>query len=225
MAAPRKQFDDPRFEKKICQAQVSKGPRDSKEKSKPRRRCPNRPQRESEYRERKPASRVRSQQFIASGLQQLTILNTGGTYLLAGTAAKTAVYVFAKCFRSIWQSIFRNCTHQVESAARSVIFVARDYVGWTSFEAKPAVDAREEFVFLVSQSGFQFVVGQRFVRSRTESCFAWVRVIRGSSLSRQNTIHEITRIDAKNKPSTQWLLHHFSSDQSLPNVSLSSLQS
>jgi hypothetical protein len=80
----------------------------------------------------------------------LPILDAGRTNLLARAAAKTTVDVFAKRFRSVGQSIFRDCAHQVQPAARAIIFVTGNYVGRTSLETKPAVDASEKFLLLLS---------------------------------------------------------------------------
>ena len=83
--------------------------------------------------------------------QQLAILHTGGANLLAGTTPETSIDMFAKRFGSVGQFAFGNCTHQVQSAAWSVVFVAGDYVGRTGFEAEATVDAGQKPLLLLGQ--------------------------------------------------------------------------
>jgi hypothetical protein len=46
---------------------------------------------------------------------------------------------------------FTNSAHQIKASARSVVFIAGDYVSRTCFEAKPAVNASEKFVSFVGK--------------------------------------------------------------------------
>ena len=83
---------------------------------------------------------------MTTRLQQLAILNSGRANLLTGTTPETAIDVFAKRFGSVGQSSFRNRTHQIESAAWAIIFVAGNYICWTRLETKPAVDAGQKLL-------------------------------------------------------------------------------
>jgi hypothetical protein len=47
---------------------------------------------------------------------------------------------------------FTNSAHQIKAPARSVIFIAGDYVSRTCFEAKPTMNASEKFVLLMYKS-------------------------------------------------------------------------
>ena len=87
---------------------------------------------------------------MTTRLQQLPILDSGRANLLTGTTPETPINVFAKRFGSVGQSSFRNRTHQIESAAWPIIFVAGNYICWTRLETKPAVDAGEKFLLLLS---------------------------------------------------------------------------
>ena len=87
---------------------------------------------------------------MTTRLQQLPILDAGRTDLLACSTPKTSIDVFAKRFRSIGQSILRHGSHQVQSAAWSVVFVSGDDVGRTSLETESTVDAREKLLFVFS---------------------------------------------------------------------------
>jgi hypothetical protein len=96
--------------------------------------------------------RLRNKQLLAGGFQQLTILDTSGTHLFTRPATKTTIDVSAECIGCIWQAAFSNGAHQIQPAARAVIFVARDYVSWASFEAEPAVNAGKQFLFFAGES-------------------------------------------------------------------------
>ena len=87
---------------------------------------------------------------MTTRLQQLPILDAGGTNLLACATPKTAIDVFAERCGSIGQSIFRHGPHQVQPAAWAIVFVAGNYICWTSLETKPTVDAGEKFLLLLS---------------------------------------------------------------------------
>ncbi|HEY5443031.1 MAG TPA: hypothetical protein VIJ87_00880, partial [Pyrinomonadaceae bacterium] len=58
---------------------------------------------------------------------------------------------FRKRLRGVCQTTLGNGSHQVETASRSIVFVARDYVSWASLEAQPAVNAGEKFLFFVGK--------------------------------------------------------------------------
>jgi hypothetical protein len=57
-----------------------------------------------------------------------------------------------KGLRVVSEPAFADSAHEIEAAARSVVFVTGDYVGRTSFETKPAVNAGEKFFFFMRES-------------------------------------------------------------------------
>jgi len=94
----------------------------------------------------------RDEQLSACGFQELPILDARGAHLFARATTKTPINMAFEGRRVACESAFTNSTHQVKTAARSVVFVTSDYVGRTSLETKPAVNAREKFFFFMRES-------------------------------------------------------------------------
>jgi hypothetical protein len=68
---------------------------------------------------------------MATCFQQLAILDASRTNLLARATTKTTINVFTEGFGGAGESIFGDGTHQIQSAAWSVVFVTSNYVRWT----------------------------------------------------------------------------------------------
>ena len=107
---------------------------------------PNVLQRQSQQTITKAAPGARLKQFTARGFEQLSILDTGGAYLLTSATTQAAIDVAFESGRITGEPTFADGAHEVEPAAWSIIFVAGDYVGWASFETQAAVNAGEQFV-------------------------------------------------------------------------------
>ena len=90
-------------------------------------------------------------QLGPSALQQLSILNSGGTHLLAGATAKAAIDVPFKGNGIALELALFEGAHQIDASAWAVVLVTRQDVGGTSFEAKTTVNAGEEFLLLRSE--------------------------------------------------------------------------
>ena len=104
-------------------------------------------QQQPEHAVTKTARRSLCEQLAAGSFQQLTIFNAGGTYLFAGTAAKTAINVSFKCVRISLESPLAHGPHQVKPAAWSIVFIAGNDVSRTSFQAQPAVNTGQQLLF------------------------------------------------------------------------------
>jgi hypothetical protein len=57
-----------------------------------------------------------------------------------------------KSLRVAGEPALADSAHEIEAAARSVVFVTGDYVGRTSLETKPAVNTGEKFFFFMPES-------------------------------------------------------------------------
>ena len=55
-----------------------------------------------------------------------------------------------KSRRGAGKPAFTDGPHQIKTAPRSVVLIAGDYVGGTSFEAEATMNTSEKFVFLTS---------------------------------------------------------------------------
>jgi len=86
-------------------------------------------------------------QDFTAGLEQLPVFNAGGTDLFASATTETPVYVRSKSVGSAFQTAFGHRTHEVQTAAWSIVLVTGDDVGRTRFETQPAVNAGEELFF------------------------------------------------------------------------------
>jgi hypothetical protein len=95
--------------------------------------------------------RARSEQFSARSFEQLSILNTRRAHLLASATTKTAIDVALERARVAPEPAFADGAHQVEPAARPVVFVSGDDIGRTRFETQPAVNAGEQLFFLMRE--------------------------------------------------------------------------
>jgi hypothetical protein len=93
--------------------------------------------------------------FSSRSFQKLAILDSGRTDLLTGATTQTTIDVPLECGRVVRESAFTDSAHQVKPAARSVVFIAGDYVSRTSFETQAAVDAGEQFFFFSLESRSQ----------------------------------------------------------------------
>ena len=87
--------------------------------------------------------------------QELAILDSRGTDLLTGTTTQTTIDVSLECGRVAREPAFTDSAHQVKPAARSVVFIAGDYVGRTGFETQAAVNAGEQLFFFSLESRSQ----------------------------------------------------------------------
>ena len=85
---------------------------------------------------------------MPAGFEERAIFNTCWTNLFTSAATQAAINVFAERGRGIWQSTLSDRAHQVQTPAWSIIFIAGNYVGRTCFEAQPAMNASNEFLFL-----------------------------------------------------------------------------
>jgi hypothetical protein len=103
----------------------------------------------------KSSFRTRLKKFSARCFQELAILDSGGTDLLTRTTTQTTIDVPLECGRVARESAFTDSAHQVKPAARSVVFIAGDYVSRTSFETQAAVNAGEQFFFFSLESRSQ----------------------------------------------------------------------
>ena len=81
------------------------------------------------------------------GLDQLAVLNAGGTGCFAGPAIE-AEFQMPPYMLIQWQAFIGDCPHQVDTAARTVIFVSQFGVGRTSRRAKAAMDTIQEVVVI-----------------------------------------------------------------------------
>lgn len=91
--------------------------------------------------------RLRVQQLLTTRLQQLPILNTRRTCLLARPATQTTIYMRGKRRGRILQPSLGHRSHQIDPPAWSIILVPRDHVRRTRFQAQPAMNTREQFLF------------------------------------------------------------------------------
>ncbi len=98
---------------------------------------------------------TRLKKFSSRCFQELAILDSGGTYLLTGSTTQTTIDVTLECRRVAREPAFTDSPHQVKPAARSVVFIAGDYVGRTSFETQAAVNAGEQLFFFSLESRSQ----------------------------------------------------------------------
>ena len=92
-------------------------------------------------------------QFAPSCFEELSILNPCRTHLFARSAAQAAIDVALKRSGSVWQSRFADGAHQVEPAARSIVFITSDDVGRASFQTQAAVNAGKKFLFFTCECG------------------------------------------------------------------------
>jgi hypothetical protein len=69
----------------------------------------------------------------AGSFEQLAVLHTGGTGSFTSSAAETSVDMSFKRQRIRFQPAFRDRAHQIDPAARPIIFVGCHNVSRTSF--------------------------------------------------------------------------------------------
>lgn len=93
----------------------------------------------------------RSEQLRPARLQQLAVLDASRTDRLAGSATETAIDVTFKGRACACESLFADGAHQVETAAWTIVLVASNNVCWACFEAEPAMNAGQEFLFFRAQ--------------------------------------------------------------------------
>jgi hypothetical protein len=103
----------------------------------------------------KPSLGTSLEKFSSRCFQELAILDSRWTDLLTGTTTQTTIDVSLECGRVAREPAFTDSAHQVEPAARSVVFIAGDYIGRTSFQTQAAVDAGEQFLFFSLESRVQ----------------------------------------------------------------------
>jgi hypothetical protein len=103
----------------------------------------------------KSSFRTRLEKFSSRCFQKLTILDSSWTDLFTGTATQTTIDVPLEGGRVAREPTFTDSAHQVKPAARSVVFIAGDYIGRTSFQTQAAVDAGEQFLFFSLESRSQ----------------------------------------------------------------------
>jgi hypothetical protein len=98
---------------------------------------------QTQYAITKSSLGTRLKEFSSRCFQELAILDSRWTDLFTGTTTQTTIDVTLECRRVAREPAFTDRAHQVKPAARSVVFIAGDYVGRTSFETEPAVNAGE----------------------------------------------------------------------------------
>jgi hypothetical protein len=92
-------------------------------------------------------------QFSSCCFQELSILDTRWTYLLAGTATQAAIDMALESGRIALEPAFTDRSHQIKAAARSVVFIAGDNVGRTRLQTQPTVNAGEQLLFFGGERG------------------------------------------------------------------------
>ena len=100
----------------------------------------------------KAAGRAVCKRLAARSLQQLSVLNARGTHLFTRAAPEAPVNVPFKRRGVVGESSFANSAHEIEPAAWTIVFIAGNDVGRTSFQAQPAVNAGEKFLLFSSKS-------------------------------------------------------------------------
>jgi hypothetical protein len=94
------------------------------------------------------------EEFAAGGFKQLAVLNARRAHLLASATTQTAIDVALKRSRVAPEPALADRAHQIEPAARSIVFVTGDYVSWARFETQPAMNAGEQLVFFMRKPGY-----------------------------------------------------------------------
>ena len=156
LCSRRKQARHTQLQQQPRDTEIAKHTRCPKQQSQPQRRQPHMPQQKPQNPVRQVRLRLRLQQLFTTRLQQLPILHTRRTHLLARAATETTIDMRAKRVGSILQSSFRNRAHQVEPAAWSIILVACDHIRRTRLETQATVNTSEQFLFLSGEWGHGF---------------------------------------------------------------------
>ncbi len=91
---------------------------------------------------------------LATGIQQVMVIDTGGAGGFAGAAGQAAVEVYLS--RSCRGAAFQYLFDQVDPAPGAIEFIAGELVGGAGCIAKAAVDTvAQDLVGLLSGRGFQ----------------------------------------------------------------------
>src|SRR5256714_4743321 len=104
------------------------------------------------------------------GFEELAVLDARRTDALACAAAEAAFDVARERARLYGQSPLFDGAHQIDSAARAVVLVARVDVCRAGFEAQAAMDAREELLLLRGQRTRQLCEALRHKSDRVKKC-------------------------------------------------------
>ena len=78
----------------------------------------------------------------------MTVFNSRGAHLFAGSAPKTSIDVSLESVRVVSESSLADRAHQIQATAWSIVFITGDDVGRTSFKAQAAVNTCEQLLFL-----------------------------------------------------------------------------
>ena len=82
----------------------------------------------------------------------MPVFNARGTSGFAGTTPEATVDMSFKSHRINRKALFLHGTHQVNATARTIVLIARDDVGGTGLEAKPTMNAGEDFFFFAGEN-------------------------------------------------------------------------
>jgi hypothetical protein len=71
----------------------------------------------------------------------MSVVDTRRANRFAGSATETTINMEFESRRAGCESTFFDGTHQVDAAARAIVFISREDVGGTRFKAQPAMNA------------------------------------------------------------------------------------
>lgn len=90
--------------------------------------------------------------FRARGFQQMAVFNSRRTCRFTRATAETTIDVRLEGKRISGEPLLLHGAHQVDASTRTVVFISRDDVRRTGFEAKATVHTSENFFFFAGES-------------------------------------------------------------------------
>ena len=91
------------------------------------------------------------QEDLAAGLEQLSILNTGGTNLLTRATPETTIDMLPKRLRRTLQPSLRHSPHQIKPPAWSIILIPGNDISRARLQTQATMNTRQQLVSLTRQ--------------------------------------------------------------------------